>query len=162
MFIEEFPHDNYMTDSDKRVPSWNNISNSLSFLSCIITTIQVLVQYNMFIKWIWSIYRWFWMTILLQSGGKSWRVLLGRRDGLVANQTGANAKLPSPFEDVDTIINKFAAVGLNIIDVVALSGNASHIHGRHDALWSTLIRNAPVLRVIQCLCILIRNCEFHK
>lgn len=80
----------------------------------------------------------------------------------MANQTGANAKLPSPFEDVDTIINKFAAVGLNIIDVVALSGNASQIHGRHDALWSTLIRNAPVLRVIQCLCILIRNCEFHK
>jgi hypothetical protein len=102
------------------------------------------------------------MKILLQRGGKSWRVLLGRRDGLVANQTGANAKLPSPFEDVDTIINKFAAVGLNIIDVVALSGNAPHIHGRHDALWSTLIRNAPVLRVIQCLCILIRNCEFHK
>ncbi|PNT46794.1 hypothetical protein POPTR_003G214500v4 [Populus trichocarpa] len=59
---------------------------------------------------------------VLLSGGKSWRVLLGRRDGLVANQTGANAKLPSPFEDVDTIINKFAAVGLNIIDVVALSG----------------------------------------
>ncbi|KAJ6325905.1 hypothetical protein OIU78_013071 [Salix suchowensis] len=46
---------------------------------------------------------------VLLSGGKSWRVLLGRRDGLVANQTGANARLPSPFEDVDTIINKFAA-----------------------------------------------------
>ncbi|KAG5250082.1 peroxidase [Salix suchowensis] len=59
---------------------------------------------------------------VLLSGGKSWRVLLGRRDGLVANQTGANARLPSPFEDVDTIINKFAAVGLNITDVVALSG----------------------------------------
>ncbi|KAF9686477.1 hypothetical protein SADUNF_Sadunf03G0162600 [Salix dunnii] len=59
---------------------------------------------------------------VLLSGGKSWKVLLGRRDGLVANQTGANAKLPSPFEDVDTIINKFAAVGLNITDVVALSG----------------------------------------
>ncbi|KAG6781779.1 hypothetical protein POTOM_014693 [Populus tomentosa] len=110
-----------------------------------------------------SLIRLHFHDCFVDSGGKSWRVLLGRRDGLVANQTGANAKLPSPFEDVDTIINKFAAVGLNIIDVVALSGNTSHIHGRrHDALWSTLIRNAPAIACHPCLCILIRNCEFHK
>ncbi|XP_042400318.1 peroxidase N-like [Zingiber officinale] len=56
------------------------------------------------------------------SGGPSWRVLLGRRDGLVANQTGANANLPSPFDSISAIISKFAAVGLNTTDVVALSG----------------------------------------
>ncbi|WOK97531.1 hypothetical protein Cni_G06239 [Canna indica] len=57
-----------------------------------------------------------------ESGGPSWRVPLGRRDGLVANQTGANSNLPSPFEPNHSIIAKFAAVGLNTTDVVALSG----------------------------------------
>lgn len=56
------------------------------------------------------------------SGGPSWRVLLGRRDGVVANQTGANANLPSPFDPLDTIISKFTKQGLNITDVVALQG----------------------------------------
>ncbi|XP_010265936.1 PREDICTED: peroxidase N [Nelumbo nucifera] len=59
---------------------------------------------------------------VLLSGGPSWKVLLGRRDGLVANQTGANNGLPSPFESVDEIAAKFAAVGLNLTDVVSLSG----------------------------------------
>ncbi|XXG51335.1 hypothetical protein AAC387_Pa02g5133 [Persea americana] len=59
---------------------------------------------------------------VLFSGGPTWKVLLGRRDGLVANQSGANNSLPSPFESVDQIIQKFAAVGLNITDVVSLSG----------------------------------------
>ena len=34
----------------------------------------------------------------MQSGGPTWKVLLGRRDGLVANQTGSNSVTPSPFE----------------------------------------------------------------
>ncbi|XP_027119463.1 peroxidase N-like [Coffea arabica] len=60
---------------------------------------------------------------VLLSGGPAWRVLLGRRDGLVANQTAANASvLPGPFDSVNTIIAKFAAVGLDVTDVVALSG----------------------------------------
>lgn len=59
----------------------------------------------------------------VQSGGPTWRVLLGRRDGLVANQTAANASvLPSPFDSLDAINAKFVAVGLNVTDVVALSG----------------------------------------
>ncbi|XP_071706923.1 peroxidase N-like [Rutidosis leptorrhynchoides] len=56
------------------------------------------------------------------SGGPSWKVLLGRRDGLVANQSGANTMLPAPFESVDAITLKFQAVGLNLTDVVSLSG----------------------------------------
>ena len=58
----------------------------------------------------------------LQSGGPTWKVLLGRRDGLVANQSGANNSLPSPFETLDIIIKKFADVGLNVKDAVSLSG----------------------------------------
>ncbi|XVE60086.1 hypothetical protein DITRI_Ditri05aG0098500 [Diplodiscus trichospermus] len=59
---------------------------------------------------------------VLLSGGPTWRVLLGRRDGLVSNATLANAALPSPFESLDAIIKKFDNVGLNITDVVSLSG----------------------------------------
>ena len=58
----------------------------------------------------------------LQSGGPTWKVPLGRRDALVANQTGANTGLPSPFDNLGTITLKFANVGLNLKDVVSLSG----------------------------------------
>ncbi|CAH8390088.1 unnamed protein product [Eruca vesicaria subsp. sativa] len=61
------------------------------------------------------------------SGGPRWRVALGRKDGLVANQNSAN-NLPSPFEPLDAIIAKFVAVGLNVTDVVALSG--AHTFGQ--------------------------------
>lgn len=73
----------------------------------------------------------------MQSGGPSWKVLLGRRDGLVANQTGANVSLPSPFESLDSIISKFAAVGLNITDLVALSGHYSSPTNMHLLHHST-------------------------
>ncbi|KAF8097853.1 hypothetical protein N665_0280s0052 [Sinapis alba] len=61
------------------------------------------------------------------SGGPRWRVSLGRKDGLVANQSSANS-LPSPFEPLDAIIAKFVAVGLNVADVVSLSG--AHTFGQ--------------------------------
>lgn len=64
---------------------------------------------------------------MVQSGGPTWKVLLGRRDGLVANQTGVNTNLPSPVDPLDTIISKFANVGLNTTDVIALSG----MHSEH-------------------------------
>lgn len=54
--------------------------------------------------------------------------MLGRRDGLVANQTGANNGLPSPFDTLPTIISKFAIVGLNVTDVVSLSGIFRHVN----------------------------------
>ncbi|XP_021771852.1 peroxidase N-like [Chenopodium quinoa] len=56
------------------------------------------------------------------SGGPSYGVLLGRRDGMVANQTGANSNLPSPFDPLDSVISKFGDQGLNLSDVVALQG----------------------------------------
>ncbi|XP_044483816.1 peroxidase N-like [Mangifera indica] len=55
------------------------------------------------------------------SGGPTWKVPLGRRDGFVANQS-ASSNLPSPFDTIDQIFKKFSDVGLNISDVVALSG----------------------------------------
>ncbi|KAL9417962.1 hypothetical protein AB3S75_040876 [Citrus x aurantiifolia] len=56
------------------------------------------------------------------SGGPYWQVQLGRRDGLTASESAANAQLPSPFEPLDKIVAKFLAKGLDIKDVVVLSG----------------------------------------
>ena len=48
---------------------------------------------------------------------------LGRRDGTTANITAAN-NLPSPFDNLTTLQQKFGAVGLDDTDLVALSGIA--------------------------------------
>ncbi|KAL5059483.1 hypothetical protein RYX36_031087, partial [Vicia faba] len=61
------------------------------------------------------------MIMYLQAGGPSWKVLLGRRDGLIANQSGANTSIPAPTESLANITAKFTAVGLNTSDLVALS-----------------------------------------
>ena len=63
-----------------------------------------------------------WSRVLCtQSGGPRWRVPLGRRDGTTANITAAN-NLPSPFDNLTTLQQKFGAVGLGNTDLVALSG----------------------------------------
>ncbi|XP_022762324.1 peroxidase 10-like [Durio zibethinus] len=56
------------------------------------------------------------------SGGPSWPVMLGRRDGTTASQQAANEQLPSPFEPLENIIAKFTSKGLDLKDVVVLSG----------------------------------------
>ncbi|TVU31234.1 hypothetical protein EJB05_22914, partial [Eragrostis curvula] len=77
---------------------------------------------------------------VLFSGGPYYDVLLGRRDGLVANQSGADNGLPSPFEPIDSIIQKFSDVGLNTTDVVVLSG--AHTIGRaRCVLYSNRLSN---------------------
>lgn len=77
---------------------------------------------------------------VLLSGGPDYDVLLGRRDGLVANQTGANSNLPGPFDSVTKIIGRFTDVGLNTTDVVVLSGG--HTIGRaRCVLFSNRLAN---------------------
>ncbi|MCI00071.1 peroxidase, partial [Trifolium medium] len=56
------------------------------------------------------------------SQGPDWKVPLGRRDSLTANQTLANQNLPAPFNSLDQLKAAFAAQGLNTTDLVALSG----------------------------------------
>ncbi|KAL2338743.1 hypothetical protein Fmac_013189 [Flemingia macrophylla] len=75
------------------------------------------------------------------SGGPSWKVLLGRRDGTISNGTLAN-QLPSPLDSLDTIISKFSNVGLNVTDVVSLSGT-----GAPDSTLDT-----TMLSELQSLC----------
>ncbi|KAL6626413.1 hypothetical protein ACP70R_030139 [Stipagrostis hirtigluma subsp. patula] len=50
-----------------------------------------------------------------------WQVETGRRDGTVSLASNTNA-LPSPFAGFNGVVQSFAARGLNLTDVVALSG----------------------------------------
>ncbi|XVF45190.1 hypothetical protein PTKIN_Ptkin02bG0185100 [Pterospermum kingtungense] len=56
------------------------------------------------------------------AGGPMWPVLLGRRDGITASQQAANEQLPSPIEPLQNITAKFTSKGLDLKDVVVLSG----------------------------------------
>ncbi|KAG8074176.1 hypothetical protein GUJ93_ZPchr0006g43910 [Zizania palustris] len=69
------------------------------------------------------------------SGGPRWRVPLGRRDGTMANLTAANNDLPGPRDNLTTLQQKFAAVGLDVTDLVALSG--AHTFGRVQCQFVT-------------------------
>lgn len=60
-----------------------------------------------------------------QSGGPFWDVPLGRRDGLTASEKAANEQLPSPIEPLDDITAKFTSKGLDLKDIVVLSGTCS-------------------------------------
>ena len=64
----------------------------------------------------------------LQSGGPKWSVLLGRLDSKTANFKSAE-NLPSPFDNLTVLQQKFTAVGLHTVDLVALSG----IYGAHQS-----------------------------
>ncbi|CAK9175880.1 unnamed protein product [Ilex paraguariensis] len=51
-----------------------------------------------------------------------WEVLTGRRDGTVSLASEALANLPSPFSNYTTLQQSFASKGLNVQDLVVLSG----------------------------------------
>ncbi|CAA3000737.1 peroxidase 10 [Olea europaea subsp. europaea] len=58
---------------------------------------------------------------VVTSGGPNWPIPLGRRDGITASEAAAN-QLPSPFEPLENITAKFVSKGLDINDMVVLSG----------------------------------------
>jgi peroxidase len=59
-------------------------------------------------------------TVLV--GGPYWDVPLGRRDSLGASIQGSNNDIPAPNNTLPTIVTKFRSQGLDVVDVVALSG----------------------------------------
>ncbi|XP_064959854.1 peroxidase 72-like [Musa acuminata AAA Group] len=65
-------------------------------------------------------------TVLV--GGPYWEVPLGRRDSLGASIQGSNNHIPAPNNTLQTIITKFKLKGLDLVDLVALSG--SHTIGQ--------------------------------
>ncbi|CAL4900883.1 unnamed protein product [Urochloa decumbens] len=61
------------------------------------------------------------------AGGPRWSVLLGRRDGTTTNVQSAN-NLPSPFDELEALQEKFRNVNLDSTDLVALQG--AHTFGK--------------------------------
>ncbi|EOX90971.1 Peroxidase superfamily protein [Theobroma cacao] len=57
------------------------------------------------------------------TGGPNWEVPLGRRDSTGASLSGSNNNIPAPNNTFQTILTKFKRQGLNIVDLVALSGS---------------------------------------
>ncbi|KAI3726522.1 hypothetical protein L1987_66320 [Smallanthus sonchifolius] len=57
------------------------------------------------------------------SGGPSWEVPVGRRDSFGASLHGSNHNIPAPNNTFETILTKFKIHGLNMVDLVALSGS---------------------------------------
>lgn len=62
----------------------------------------------------------------MQSGGLSWKVPTGRRDGRVSQ--ASDVDLPGPSDSVDVQKQKFAARGLDTKDLVTLVGKFYYIH----------------------------------
>ncbi|GLJ22984.1 hypothetical protein SUGI_0433550 [Cryptomeria japonica] len=56
------------------------------------------------------------------SGGPSWIVPLGRRDSRGASLQGANQNIPAPNSTHQTLETKFKLKGLDVVDLVVLSG----------------------------------------
>ncbi|RZC49210.1 hypothetical protein C5167_017639 [Papaver somniferum] len=62
------------------------------------------------------------------AGGPNWEVPLGRRDARGASLSGSNQNIPAQNNTFQTILTKFKLKGLNVVDLVALSG--SHTIGQ--------------------------------
>lgn len=63
------------------------------------------------------------LKTILQLGGPSWTVQLGRRDSTTASLTSANSDLPSPFLDLNNLTKAFSDKGFTAKEMVALSGS---------------------------------------
>ncbi|KAF9619005.1 hypothetical protein IFM89_003908 [Coptis chinensis] len=59
---------------------------------------------------------------VVEMGGQSYPVPLGRRDARTANLAGAESDLPSPFDDLRRLISDFGRKGFSAREMVALSG----------------------------------------
>lgn len=59
---------------------------------------------------------------VVELGGPSWTVMLGRRDSRTANLSAANADIPPPTSNLSTIISLFRAQGLSTTEMVTLAG----------------------------------------
>ncbi|KAK6233448.1 hypothetical protein QUC31_005854 [Theobroma cacao] len=60
---------------------------------------------------------------VVQLGGPSWKVRLGRRDSTTASRSAANTSIPPPTSNLSALISSFSAQGLSIKDLVTLSGS---------------------------------------
>ncbi|KDP25860.1 hypothetical protein JCGZ_22890 [Jatropha curcas] len=59
---------------------------------------------------------------IVATGGPFWRVPTGRRDGVISRQSEAAANIPSPLANFTSLQTLFANQGLDLKDLVLLSG----------------------------------------
>lgn len=60
--------------------------------------------------------------VIALSGGPSYAVELGRRDGLISRASNVNGRLPQPTFNLNQLNSLFASNGLSQTDMIALSG----------------------------------------
>ncbi|KAL6975721.1 Peroxidase 3 [Sarracenia purpurea var. burkii] len=77
---------------------------------------------------------------IVSTGGPFWRVPTGRRDGLISNASEALANIPPPTSNFSSLRTIFASKGLDLRDLVLLSG--SHTIGvAHCTSFSNRLYN---------------------
>jgi peroxidase len=81
-----------------------------------------------------------WNCIFCQYKKALWEVLTGRRDGSESLASNTNGNLPSPFSDFSTQAQIFVKKGLNVNDLVVLSG-AHTIGDAHCGTFSRRLYN---------------------
>ncbi|XP_057835263.2 peroxidase 2-like [Cryptomeria japonica] len=59
---------------------------------------------------------------VVELGGPTWTILLGRRDSTIASRDATNSNLPAPSSTLRELITNFTSKGLSTKDMVALSG----------------------------------------
>ncbi|KAI9078208.1 hypothetical protein K1719_039822 [Acacia pycnantha] len=84
--------------------------------------------------------------VVVQSGGPSWEVLKGRKDGRVSKASDTR-NLPAPTSNVRQLIQSFASRGLDVKDMVTLSGG--HTLGfSHCSSFEARLHNFSLLHDI--------------
>ncbi|KAH7277644.1 hypothetical protein KP509_39G060700 [Ceratopteris richardii] len=60
--------------------------------------------------------------VVVFSGGPSWEVFLGRKDGLISSSKLVEGRIPQANSDLRQLYQLFSSLGLSITDLVLLSG----------------------------------------
>lgn len=81
--------------------------------------------------------------VVVLSGGPSWEVELGRRDGLISRASRVAGNLPEPEFDLVQLNTMFASHNLSQFDMIALSG-AHTVGFSHCSKFTNRIYSSPV------------------
>jgi len=81
---------------------------------------------------------------VVQLGGPTWTVLLGRRDSTTASLSAANNNIPSPASNLSALISSFTAHGLSTKDLVDLVAFRARIYNESniDTSFATSVKSS--------------------